>query len=227
MAKTYTCPTCSATIPLDDINVSTDTALCRSCGETFSLSALVDSVDDSTVLSAKPPRGLRTERIIQGACPELTITYKRTSIGLAIFLTFFMCVWSGVSLYSLYIQPLILEGQAWGGDQSKGFPFLLGSIAIFIGWLFVLFGRRTITVNNGKGRIFTGIGGLGYTRRFTYNRQTALRVERSRAQVNNHPIDELQILTPDQKKVAFLIMRTDNADEYAFIAATLRTFFRS
>ena len=33
-----TCPTCRAAIATGDINVSTDVALCRSCGNTFHIS---------------------------------------------------------------------------------------------------------------------------------------------------------------------------------------------
>lgn len=226
--KTYTCPTCSETVPLDDINVSTDTALCRSCGEAFPLSTLTDSFDDSITLSVEPPRGLRVKRSIQGAYPELIITYKRrTMIGVLLF-TFFMYAWYTCDLYGVYAKPLFLDGSVWGSEQVATFPFLLGSVSLFSLWLFTFVCKRTITVCNGKGRLFAGVGGkLGMSKHFTYNRQTILRVHTTSIRMNHQSIDELQIITHNHKKVTFMIMRPNNADEYAFISATLRTFFHT
>jgi ribosomal protein S27E len=55
-----TCPTCRAKIATDDINVSTDVALCRSCGNTFHISEILggtSSILASLVNSVVPPSG--------------------------------------------------------------------------------------------------------------------------------------------------------------------------
>jgi hypothetical protein len=55
-----TCPTCRAKVATDDINVSTDVALCRSCGNTFHISEVLggtSSILGSMLSSIVPPSG--------------------------------------------------------------------------------------------------------------------------------------------------------------------------
>lgn len=217
--KTYTCPTCATSIPLDAINVSDDRVLCRSCGETSPLSILAELEDDVVILSGKPPRGIRIKHAMQDACPKLTIVYKHMSIFGLVFSLVFICL----MLFGCYVEPLILEGEPWGERQLVCLPILIVLFSIIIT---LCFSKSTITMCNGKGGIFTGMGRCGDVKRFSYNRQTSLQVGLFGASSDRRPIKELQISTVDQKKVFFLINRMDNANEYAFIAATLRKFFR-
>jgi hypothetical protein len=55
-----TCPTCRAAIATGDINVSTDVALCRLCGNTFHISEALggtSSILGSLMSSIVPPTG--------------------------------------------------------------------------------------------------------------------------------------------------------------------------
>lgn len=218
MAKAYTCPTCSETIPLDGVNIAVGVALCRSCGETILLDTLVDAEDCLEILSAKPPRGLRMERSIQGGHPELTITYKR----MPVFSMIFSAIFVGVISFIL-INAILDDRSPWGSWLFVGCLLFIGLVSMVSSMSSIV-----ITVCNGNGRIFTGLGRLGYTKHFIYNRQTFTRVGLclSNMRVGSHQ-KELQIITPDQETASFMIMRSNNAEEYAFIIATLRAFFRS
>ncbi|HQA38902.1 MAG TPA: hypothetical protein PLW27_08350 [Kiritimatiellia bacterium] len=74
MNTRYQCLACGAPIPLDDINVATDVALCRACGRTSAFSLLQAAVDTASSMG-EPPRGIRIERDFMGG--GTTLTYKR------------------------------------------------------------------------------------------------------------------------------------------------------
>ncbi len=171
---TYTCPNCNHTIAMDDVNVAKDIALCRSCGETCAFSELIDDdVATQPVDTSKLPRGIQYKQTIsEMGIPMTEIIYNRIGWVQAIFMTAFTSVWGGVSMKQLYIEPLILKGQAWSMTQVMGLPFLIGTCVLTYSVLFHLFGKRTITLSQGKAVLFAGIGPLGFRRRFDYNRNT-------------------------------------------------------
>jgi len=51
------CPSCRSRIPADDLNVSTDIALCRACDKPFRISEAVGSTPADPQLLASPPSG--------------------------------------------------------------------------------------------------------------------------------------------------------------------------
>ena len=53
-----------------------------------------------------------------------------------------------------------------------GIPFLIGSIVLVARCLFLLFGKRVLTLSGGNGRYFVGVGPIGKTVRFKYDRNT-------------------------------------------------------
>jgi hypothetical protein len=94
-----TCPSCSASIPIQNINIRTDVGQCVACGHVFRVSenlredpALYDNVDLN-----RPPDGVwirhEVNRIVLGATTKSPIAY---------FLVPFMLVWSGGSIGGIY-----------------------------------------------------------------------------------------------------------------------------
>lgn len=53
-----------------------------------------------------------------------------------------------------------------------GIPFLIGSVMLVAECLFMLFGKRVLTLSGGEGRYFVGIGPVGKKTRFKYDRNT-------------------------------------------------------
>src|ERR1039458_2423505 len=92
------CPGCRSLIPLEDINVAKDIALCRSCGKTWALSLVRSAKGMGDGNLEQPPLGVRLETDYEGTP---TIRYHRISRAL-IFLIPFTALWGGLSLAGLY-----------------------------------------------------------------------------------------------------------------------------
>jgi hypothetical protein len=82
MQPDYTCPQCGTQIPLDDINVAQDIALCRACGQTTSFAQLAGGAGLGAIDLDAPPRHvtLRTDPL-----GSVQIVYRRVS-PVALFL---------------------------------------------------------------------------------------------------------------------------------------------
>ena len=129
-----------------------------------------DGRNDDTLLALQPPRYLKVETAIDGMWPVTTITFKRFDFQV-LFLIPFTCVWAGGSMWMLYGQQIVertfdLEATLFG------IPFLIGSVVLVWQCLFMLFGKRVLTLSGGNGRYFVGVGPIGRTVRFKYDRNT-------------------------------------------------------
>jgi len=116
------CPSCRSEIAIEDINVSTDIALCRSCDRTFSFSEIVGgrSPAGGAELNS-PPRGAWFEQL-----PNGFRVGAATRSWMALFLVPFTCVWAGMSLSGIYGRQ-ILSRNFNAFDSLFGPPFLIGS----------------------------------------------------------------------------------------------------
>ena len=119
--KTF-CPICRAEIPLTDVNVATDIALCRHCGKTSSFAEAIATQSAVPVDLARPPKGTWLSRHGNGF--ELGVS---TRSPIAFFLVPFMCVWSGGSLGGIYGSQ-IARGHFNFGMSLFGLPFLIGTL---------------------------------------------------------------------------------------------------
>jgi hypothetical protein len=166
-----TCPTCRAKIATDDINVSTDVALCRSCGNTFHVSEILggtSSILSSLVSSIVPPSGP-----VDLNSPPSGAWYTPTAEGftagastrswMALFIVPFTCVWSGGSMFGIY-GTQIIKGHFNLFSSLFGIPFFLGSCFLVSLCAMMVFGKVTLAVHGDRLAIFTGVGPLGITR---------------------------------------------------------------
>lgn len=174
MPEENICPNCQRLIPLEDINVSTDIALCRGCSRTFSFSMIRESRALLEQPLNQPPRHVRIEEHFPG---QKTIIYKKKS-PVVLFLIPFTAFWSGFSIWGLYIHPLMQDPIDWG-RMLFGIPFLLGTIVLVSVILFCLFGKWVITLDNGAGTVFVGVGPIGRTHLFRYGRDTLVSLKNS------------------------------------------------
>ena len=127
------CPSCHAKIETDDINVSTDVALCRACGNTFRPSEMLGGGVASFLRSLVPlppgpmdlnssPSGAWYTPLADGFAAGAT-----TRSWIALFIVPFTCVWSGGSMFGIYGTQLI-KGHFSLGSSLFGIPFLIGSV---------------------------------------------------------------------------------------------------
>jgi len=203
-----------------DINVSTDLALCRACGKTCAFATLCAVPDAAGILRKPPPKGLRVEQDMMGG--GVTLTYRRIPWGPLLFLIPFTLIWSGGSMYAAYGQQII-KGEFDLGASLFGIPFLIGTVALVSSILFMLFGKRVVHLDRGNGYAFSGIGALGWKRRFTYNRNSSIAIKDSNVRVNRQTVMNIVIKT-DNTDFAFGGMLRDDAKEYvaAFLTREIR-----
>lgn len=152
------CPSCRTRIAPADINVSTDVALCRSCGNTFRLSEIIGAIPSSSIDLHSPPSGAWYTPTADGFTAGAT-----TRTWTALFLIPFTCVWSGGSLFGIY-GTQIVKGQFSLATSLFGIPFLLGTILLVSMCATSVAGKLTITRHSDRLSIFFGVGSIGWTR---------------------------------------------------------------
>ncbi|HEY2468228.1 MAG TPA: hypothetical protein VGI45_10395 [Terracidiphilus sp.] len=153
-----TCPSCRSRIAPNDINVSTDVALCRSCGNTFRLSEIIGAIPSSSIDLHSPPSGAWYTPMADGFIAGAT-----TRTWMALFLVPFTCVWAGGSMFGIY-GTQIMTGKYSASSSLFGIPFLIGSIFLVSWCLMNVAGKVTVTRHSDQLSIFTGVGSIGWTR---------------------------------------------------------------
>jgi hypothetical protein len=207
------CPFCRASIPLADVNVATDIALCRACGRTSAFSVVSGQSEISLDCLAEPPRCVRVE---DGFYEGTQITYRRLSPVL-LFLIPFTALWSGGSMYGIY-GTQIIKGEFDLEQSLFGIPFAFGTMILLSAIVYLIVGRWVVTLNRGEGTVFVGVGPLGWTRQFSYNRDTLVSLSMTSIKVNDCPQKGILVRTGDKDFVFGALIRDDAK---RFIAATI------
>ncbi|HEY3320340.1 MAG TPA: hypothetical protein VGP72_07735 [Planctomycetota bacterium] len=163
--KTF-CPQCEQLIGAEDVNVAKDVAFCRKCNEAYILSDLVadseEAPSEPPVDLQNPPRGAWYRQDWEGF--EVGVSTRHYS---AFFLVPFMLVWSGGSLGGLYGSQ-IMSGKFSLFQSLFGIPFLIGTIILGSIAVMSVVGKITVTVRDNAGCVFTGVGRIGWRRRFDW-----------------------------------------------------------
>ena len=214
-SKDTACPGCRQAIPLDDINIAKDIALCRGCGKVWTFSLIRAAQELAGVDLQKPPQGVR---IVEDHRGETRIRYHRISRAL-IFLIPFTACWSGLSMFGIYGSQF-KKGQFNLGESLFGLPFLIGTVVLCSIILFGLFGRWEITIRRGEGTCFVGVGPAGWRRRFTFGPQASVSLEMSSYRVNQVPQEAITIHEGGAKIISFGAPITSR-EAKVFIAAAM------
>lgn len=212
-AAGFSCPYCQRAIPLADVNVATDIALCRACGRTASFSASCGAGRVSLDCLAEPPHNVRVEN---GFSDETKIIYRRVS-PILWFLVPFAAFWSGGSMVGLYWSQ-IKEGRFDLHQSLFGIPFVLGTVVLLGIIVYLALGKWVVTLNRGEGTVFTGVGPLGWTRQFYYNRDSLVSLCLTEVKVNQQSQEGIRICT-DGKAFTFGALLKKDCKQ--FIAATI------
>lgn len=199
LAVTPTCPRCKNVIPSDDVNVANDIAFCRTCNLSHRLSDLtLGTIVDDEVDASRPPAGTWFQRDGRGT----VVGASHRLIGQAFGLLLFTLFWNGiVSVFVAFalastLNLLGVTSPSWfpapkmnGGPMGVGMTiflwlFLTPFIAIGLGMLFAflssLAGRTELQLQGNQCVLFTGIGPLGWRRRFASSEVRDVRIEDKR-----------------------------------------------
>jgi hypothetical protein len=210
----FQCPFCQSAISPDDVNVSTDLALCRNCGKTSSFAEVagVDGIPADVL--EHPPKGIRTMRNSRG---DRKIVYRRIS-PILLFLVPFTAVWSGGSLLGIYGSQF-RKGEFDLAQSLFGLPFLFGSLVLFVAIAYLAFGRWEIVLQKGMGSVFAGVGSLGWRRRFEYDRSTRVSLRMTNVEVNDVRQQGICVRTGENEFVFGTLIK-EEAKQY--IVASIR-----
>ena len=181
--KTYTCPECGANVPLADMNVAADVALCRACGTRSQIDELRESGDDATdykALSGPTPKHIKVIRDQDNPSGKVELRYWKFN-PVVLFLIPFTCVWSGMSIGVIYGSQ-ILDHKFDPRISLFGVPFLLGTVVLVGTIVNMLFARRRLVLERGHGAYSAKVFGIGRTRYFDLNRETKLSVDQAAIQ---------------------------------------------
>lgn len=241
LSVTPVCPRCKSVIPSEDINVANDIAFCRNCNLSHSLSALTSGriVDENVDLS-RPPAGTWFQRDADGTLIGAT----NRSAGQAFGLLFFSMFWNGiVSLFVLMaaastLQHLGVSLPSWlHGHFSKSgnipirltiflwlflTPFIAIGLVVFLSFLSSLAGRTEIRLQGGQGFLFTGVGPLGFRKRFDTSNVRDVRIQDRRWRDNDGASGRTTriIIDTDGRQLNFGSMLT--RERRAFVAGALK-----
>ncbi len=142
------CPLCDRELKPEDVNLAKDTGYCPVCKEMFSLTPLMEAVnneedhqEDAELLRKGPPKGVTLK---QDGREIIVIAHQ--SRATCLFLIPFMCFWSGLSLGGLY-GTQIYKGEFSLGQSLFGIPFLAGTALMLGAVLHSLFGTVMLRIH--------------------------------------------------------------------------------
>lgn len=210
------CPKCRREIPPADINVEKDIALCRNCNETFSFADLLEQSKGPGIDLTRPPKGVWFQRRTQGF--ELGSTTRSAS---AFFMIPFMCVWSGFSLGGIYGTQIY--HQKFNLAMSLfGIPFVLGTLLFGSMAVMAACGKAVVAVDRDEGRVFLGVGPVGWTRRFKWSAVEGIKEDVSKYQTNNRYLPVIVLSGPTPVRFGSGI----NESRRQYMIAALKTLLR-
>lgn len=208
------CPQCGFPLAMEDVNVTADIVLCRSCNCAGRFSELVQEGRDEKMLESVPPR-MNVVKTPRG----LEVTYRKSK-AMGFFFLFFALFWDG--FLSVFLFSSFGNGKNVNLVEQLFFlPFILVGIGMLATAVYVLFGRMTLTLNPGKGELFRGVGDMGRRQKFVLAKDACISIEDCNMRQNNRVLHKIVVGQPGGKPFQFGTgIAEDEAQEY--VAALLR-----
>lgn len=165
------CPMCGALLAMEDVNMATDMALCRACNKISRFSELVQEERDEEILDSIPRR-MSVTKTARG----LEVTYRKPK-GAGFFLLLFALIWNAITYTAIFVMMGKMAHESLFG-QLFLIPFVLVGFGTFLGAVYVLFGRMTLTLSPGTGELFRGLGAWAAASSFFWRRIPAFPLRR-------------------------------------------------
>lgn len=158
----YSCSKCGAVLPREDVQREKNVALCRACGKA---GKPVASFVPGNVAEENP-----FVTVESSGMHGMRITYRKKDWK-SIPILLFAAIWIPVTVYWL-------QDWGWLGIRSCHLLFQALSLAFFIPFVWVglsmavhglllLLGKTVVEVDRGQGRVFRGVGPVGWSWRFS------------------------------------------------------------
>jgi hypothetical protein len=167
------CPKCNSTILSENVNATSDVAHCKKCGDIFKLSDLLAAGLPDNFDVNSPPKGAwffsEFDKIIIGAT---------TRSPVALFIVPFMIIWTSGAIGGIYGTQLV-SGKFSLLQTIFGIPFVIGAIVFGSFAIMTVAGKVEITLIHDMGKIFIGVGNIGWTRKFDWREVRIIREEKN------------------------------------------------
>lgn len=209
------CPKCEAIIATENINIQKDIAKCSLCNSVFVISEIITpkSKFDPNI----PPSGAWYSNDF-----ETTVVGSTTRSNAAYFLIPFMIVWSGFSLGGIYGTQLITK--SFNPILAIfGVPFIFGTVILSAFVIMSIAGKVEITYNNEGGKIFTGVGKIGFNKSFLW--KDIQTIEEGISTIKRGSKNYFQINLIGQKRISFGAGLTPERRYY--IMSVLRNYLKN
>jgi len=149
------CPNCNSLIENENINVSENICVCKSCGQLLKLSEMLDQekLEETENLLRNPPKDINIKK--ESGQEIITISAKsRSAVILLVFAlitsAFIGFIASLVLAQGIFIIILFLA------------PFIIAIIALWVQAFFLMFGKIELVINQKEpAYLFKGIGKIG------------------------------------------------------------------
>lgn len=191
------CPQCKREIPPADFNISTDIAFCRQCNKQYCYSELGNIVSSRSFDYSSWPRHLKYSTDPEGE----QITYRKLS-PIILFLVPFCALWSGGSMYGIYIKPIMDHNLTWGGALF-GIPFLIGTLFMLSLIVLLLFGAFKVRVGSSEAWYGWSVLGLMKKKHFDPRLIASVQLVDSTFRRNNVRQQEIVLTMKDGQEVKF------------------------
>ena len=177
------CPSCETLLPSESINITEGVALCPSCGKLARLSDVIDYERPSKEIVNNPPPGCTLTNDIHSTLIRISLRSFGGFLG-ALFVCLF---WNGITsifvlialagLYTNLVGPLPASFPAPQMDDNMELgmtlflclfltPFVLIGLGMLGAVLLSMMGSIVVRIGRDWATVKTGVGPIGYTRRF-------------------------------------------------------------
>jgi hypothetical protein len=158
-----TCPKCGKEIVDADSNSATDMAVCRACNELFSPRRGLRVNPPVPVVDLPPvtPRGATCEELPNGFDVVATVRHPRV----------WLAVPGLVFLLFIFTVSLLADFRGIVSTYATGW-LVFWAVATAVALLliaFLLFGKSRVSVDGGQCTVFTGLGRVGFRKRFPWS----------------------------------------------------------
>ncbi len=126
------------------------------------------------------------------------------------FLIPFFAIWSGGSMYGIYVKP-ILENRLELSGTLFGIPFLLGTLVMLFIILFLLFGHFKLCIHNQESYLGCFVFGINQKKIFDSKKISTIMLQDSSYSKNKIRQKEIVIKFKDGEELKFGAMLKDES----------------
>ena len=191
------CPKCETRVPPARIDIARDEACCPQCHHRFNVSTVLPSETGHTFNPSQPPDGawfeVGEDEIRMGATTRSMMAWMAVP---------FVVIYAAGSLGNIYLPQLL----AWEFDPARsilGLSFLVSTIVFALYAAMTVAGRVEVTIRQGRGEVFIGLGKYGWTRYFDWGEVDEIREELPEPRFYPHNICSDAIIIEAKRKLSF------------------------